>query len=212
MSGIMAGREMIGIKEAGTYCYLKHYAVNDQETNRDAGGLLTWLNEQALREVYLKGFEVAIKMGGGTGIMSSFNRIGYTPTAESSALLQTVLRSEWGFKGAVITDCVMACTTEDINRATLAGNDFQLSYGLLSSLSDEVTNSVSGQKAMRQAVKNILYMEANSDAPQLYSATMTTLEKILICVGLVLAALFVCYYVLRFRKMKKWKSGEKVIA
>ncbi len=210
LSGIMAGREMIGIKEAGTYCYLKHYAVNDQETNRDAGGLLTWLNEQALREIYLKGFEVAIKMGGGTGIMSSFNRIGYTPTAESSALLQTVLRSEWGFKGAVITDCVMACTTEDINRATLAGNDFQLSYGLLSSLSDEVMDSVSGQKAMRQAVKNILYMEANSDAPILYTDKMTTVEKILISIGLVLAALFVCYYVRRFFKMKKWKSGEPV--
>lgn len=210
LSGIMAGREMIGIKEAGTYCFLKHFAANDQESNRDAGGLLTWLNEQALREIYLKGFEVAIKLGGGTGIMSSFNRIGATPTAESSALLQTVLRDEWGFKGAVITDCVMACTTEDIHRATLAGNDYQLSYGLLSSLNDEFTDSVSGQQAMRQAVKNILYMEANSDAPQLYSAKMTTLEKLLICIGLILAALFVCYYVLRFRKMRKWRKGEPV--
>ena len=210
LSGVMAGSEMIGIKEAGTYCYLKHFAVNDQETNRDAGGLLTWLNEQALREVYLKGFEVAVKMGGATGIMSSFNRIGYTPTAESAPLLMTVLRDEWGFRGAVITDCVMACTTEDINRATLAGNDLQLSYGLLASISDEVSDTVSGQQAMRRATKNILYMVANSDAPQLYEAKLLTIEKVLICVAVVLIALFATYYVLRFRKMKKWKSGEKL--
>ena len=208
LSGIMAGNEMIGIKESGVYCYLKHFAVNDQETNRDAGGLLTWLNEQALREVYLKGFEVAVKLGGATGIMSSFNRIGTTPTAESKELLQTVLRDEWGFRGAVITDCVMACTTEDINRSVLAGNDLQLSYGLLGSINNEVADSVSGQLAMRQATKNILYMAANSDAPTLYTAHMLTIEKILICIGLVLAALFICYYVRRHRKMKKWKSGE----
>ena len=208
LSGIMAGNEMTGIKEAGTYCYFKHFAVNDQETNRDHGGLLTWLNEQAMREVYLKGFEVAIKMGGATGIMSSFNRIGTTPTAESAALLKTVLRDEWGFKGAVITDCVMACTTEDINRATLAGNDFQLSYGLINPLSDELVNSVSGQQAMRQATKNILYMIANSDAPELYKPHMYTIEKILLCVLIVLLALFATYYYRWFTKNKKWKSGS----
>ena len=119
--------------------------------------------------------------------MSSFNRIGTTPTAESSALLNTVLRSEWGFRGAVITDCVMACTTEDINRATLAGNDFQLSYGLISSLSNDITDTVSGQKAMRQATKNILYMVANSDAPALYSAHMTTFGTMSISVLVFLA-------------------------
>lgn len=208
LSGIMAGNEMIGIKEAGTYCYFKHFAVNDQETNRDHGGLLTWLNEQALREIYLKGFEVAIKMGGGTGIMSSFNRIGYTPTAESPELLKIVLREEWGFRGAVITDCVMACTTENINRATLAGNDFQLSYGLLGSLSDELVNSESGRQAMRQATKNIMYMIANSDAPELYKAKMFKIEKILVTILVVLLALFATYYVRRYIKLKKWKSGQ----
>ena len=140
--------------------------------------------------------------------MSSFNRIGTTPTAESAALLKTVLRDEWGFKGAVITDCVMACTTEDINRATLAGNDFQLSYGLLNPLSDELVNSVSGQQAMRQATKNILYMIANSDAPELYKPHMYTIEKILLCVLIVLLALFATYYYRWFTKNKKWKSGS----
>jgi beta-glucosidase len=140
--------------------------------------------------------------------MSSFNRIGVTPTAESPALLKNVLRDEWGFRGAVITDCVMACTTEEINRATLAGNDFQLSYGLLSNLSDELVNSVSGQKAMRQAAKNILYMAANSDAPELYTAHMTTVAKILLTVFTVLALLFAQYYVRYFIRLNKWKKGQ----
>ncbi|MDE6590908.1 MAG: glycoside hydrolase family 3 C-terminal domain-containing protein, partial [Oscillospiraceae bacterium] len=210
LSGMMAERELTGIKEAGVYCYFKHFAVNDQETNRDHGGLATWLNEQALREIYLKGFEVAVKGGNATGIMSSFNRIGTTPTAESSELLNTVLRDEWGFRGAVITDCVMACTTENINRATLAGNDFQLSFGLISSLSDELTGSVSGQQAMRQATKNVLYMVANSDGPELYRAHMTTIGTILLVVGVVLLALFAQYYVRYFLRLKKWKKGEPI--
>ena len=211
LSGIMAERECTGIKESGVYCYFKHFAVNDQETNRDHGGLATWLNEQALREIYLKGFEIAVKGGNTTGIMSSFNRIGAVPTAESSPLLKTVLRGEWGFKGAVITDCVMACTTEDINRSTLAGNDFQLSYGLISGLSDELTNSVSGQKAMRESAKNILYMAANSDAPELYSPHMTTLGKILCAIGAVLLLLFAQYYIRWFKRNGRWKNGEPMV-
>ena len=206
LSGVMAGKEITGITESGVYSYFKHFAVNDQETNRDAGGLLTWLNEQAMREVYLKGFEVAVKTGQTTGIMSSFNRIGTTPTAESYELLTTVLRGEWGFKGAVITDCVMACTTEDINRALLAGNDLQLNFGLLGSLSDEITGTISGQAAMRQATKNILYMVANSDAPTLYKAHLFTLDKIWIAIDVIFGALFICYYYRRHLKMKKWKE------
>lgn len=208
LSGVMAERELSGIKESGVYCYFKHFAANDQETNRDHGGLVTWVNEQALREIYLRGFEIGVKGGNATGIMSSFNRLGVTPTAESPNLLNTVLRDEWGFRGAVITDCVMACTTEEINRATLAGNDFQLSYGLLSNLSDELKNSVSGQAAMRQATRNILYMIAGSDAPELYKAHMTTLGKILLTIFIVLMVLFIQYYVRYFLRLRKWKNGK----
>ncbi|MBP5231475.1 MAG: glycoside hydrolase family 3 C-terminal domain-containing protein [Clostridia bacterium] len=212
LSGVMAAAEIEGLKETGVYCYFKHFAVNDQETNRDRGGLVTWLNEQALREIYLKGFEIGIKGGSGSGIMSSFNRIGTTPTAESAALLNTVLRDEWGFAGAVITDCVMACTTEDIDRATLNGNDFQLSYGILSSLSDEMTGSVSGQKAMRQATKNILYMIAQSDAPNRYTEQPSTTGRILPVVLAVLLLLFAQYYIRYFIRLSKWKKRQQEAA
>ena len=172
---------------------------------------MTWLNEQALREIYLKGFELGVKGGSCYGIMSSFNRIGATPTAESSALLNTVLRDEWGFRGAVITDCVMACTTEDIDRATLAGNDFQLSYGILSSLSEKMSGSVSGQKAMRQAAKNILYMIAQSDVLRwdgIYGEKPSVTAIILRSAGIFFLFLFALYYMHYFFRRAEWKKGQ----
>ena len=75
-SGKMAAAETQGIQSQGVTTYCKHFAVNDQESNRDSGGLLTWVNEQAMREIYIKPFEIAVKEGGTRGIMSSFNRIG----------------------------------------------------------------------------------------------------------------------------------------
>lgn len=108
-----------------------------------------------------------------------------------------------------ITDCVMACTTEDINRELLARNDIQLSYGLIKGLSDEITGTVSGQDAMRQATKNVLYMIVNSDAPTLYKAHLFLLDKIWIAIDVIFGALFICYYYRRHLKMKRWKEFKK---
>lgn len=212
LSGYMAAAEINGLNDNGVYTYLKHFAVNDQEKNRDAGGLLTWLNEQAMREIYLKGFEIVVKNSDGKGIMSSFNRIGTTPTAESSALLNTVLRDEWNFRGCVITDCVMACTTEDINRSVLSGNDLQLSYGLISTLSEDITTTVSGQQAMRQATKNILYMVANSDAVENTESHMAFVTKVQIGLDVVLVIIFILYYTIHFKRRKKRKMAAAVAA
>lgn len=93
-SGKMAAAETQGIQSQGVTTYCKHFAVNDQESNRDSGGLLTWVNEQAMREIYIKPFEIAVKEGGTRGIMSSFNRIGEICAAENADLLTTVLRNE----------------------------------------------------------------------------------------------------------------------
>ena len=206
LSGKMAAAEVIGIQSKGVNCYNKHFAVNDQETNRDAGGLVTWVNEQAMREIYLKGFEVAVKEGEAMGIMSSFNRIGTVPTAESYPLLTTVLRNEWGFKGCVITDCVMACTTEDVNQSLLAGNDLQLTVlGQLKILTDTPVQ----KQALRRATKNIFYMIVNGDSLNYISTSMPTIEKVLIVVDIIIAALFVLYYVKRHKKMTKWKASQK---
>ena len=104
ISGRFAGQVIKGVQELGVYCNVKHYAVNDQETNRSAKGLATWLDEQCMRELYLKPFEMAVKEGKSHGLMTSFNRIGYEWAGGSYRLVTTILRKEWGFQGSVICD------------------------------------------------------------------------------------------------------------
>ncbi|MBR2287394.1 MAG: fibronectin type III-like domain-contianing protein, partial [Clostridia bacterium] len=93
--GKMAAQVIQGAKSKGVYTQLKHFAANDQETNRS--GVCTWVDEQTFREVYLRPFEIAITEGGSLGLMSSFNRIGSVWTGGSYALLTEVLRGEWDF-------------------------------------------------------------------------------------------------------------------
>lgn len=208
LSGEIVASEIQGIQGEGVYAYLKHFVANDQETNRDNGGLVTWLNEQSLRELYLKPFEICVKEGGTRAMMSSFNRLGTTPTAESSALLQTVLRGEWGFHGTVITDCTMAASTSDINRCLFAGNDLQLNLLQNLRLSSEITDTVAGHHALRNATHNILYTVANSDAMDTAAATPYGFQVIFCLLQAVLIALCVLYFVRRHKKMNRWKVQE----
>ena len=102
MNGVMAATVIKGVQEKGVYANVKHFALNDQETNR--GGVATWCDEQAIRELYLKPFEKAVKQGGARGLMTSFNRLGTEWTGGSYRLVTKVLRKEWGFVGTVICD------------------------------------------------------------------------------------------------------------
>ena len=131
LSGIMGAACVSGASSKGMYCTIKHFAVNDQETNRVANGVSSWLNEQAMREIYLKPFEYTVKnatqtikvitddqgtmsdvtMKGCTAVMSSFNRLGATWAGGSKALMTTVLRGEWGFEGLAITSMVIRDTS-----------------------------------------------------------------------------------------------------
>ena len=106
LTGELAAQLVLGAKEKGLFCYVKHFAVNDQETNRSGNGITTWGSEQSLREIYLKGFEITVKKGETTAVMTANNRIGAVWTGGSYALLTNVLRNEWGFRGAVVTDYV----------------------------------------------------------------------------------------------------------
>ena len=103
LSGYMATNAILGAEEYGVYAYMKHFALNDQETNRTEM-LCTWANEQSIREIYLKPFEMSVKEGGAKAVMSSFNYIGTQWAGGTSALCNTVLRDEWGFRGFVLTD------------------------------------------------------------------------------------------------------------
>lgn len=158
-SGKLAAAMVQGAASQGIYCYIKHFALNDQEANRLS--ISVWASEQSMRELYLKPFELAVKEGGTTAIMSSYNYLGNIWAGASRALLTEVLRDEWGFRGMVVTDSAMGNTGwMDVNLAIRAGGDMMLC--LMGVTLDGSTNTA--QQAMRQACHNILYTQANSSA------------------------------------------------
>ena len=131
LMGKIAGRVVAGATDLGLYCFFKHFAVNDQEKNRE--GVSAFLTEQALREIYLKPFQIVVQEGKSMAIMSSYNRLGLMETAASYPLLTEVLRDEWGFKGHIISDMthsgngsVNNYCYENINDRILAGCNQQL--------------------------------------------------------------------------------------
>lgn len=151
----------VGAAEAnGMYCYIKHFALNERETQRHYG-LCTWANEQAMREIYFIPFEKAVKDGGSTAIMSSYNNLGTTWAGASTALLTNVLRNEWGFIGTVITDNNEEHGFMDIEKAVLAGGSTLL-YGWGVKTFDNLSKTATGQLKMREAAHQYLYTLANS--------------------------------------------------
>lgn len=159
LSGVMASHEIAGAKEKGVYSFMKHFALNDQETNR-TNMACTWADEQAIREIYLKPFEMSVKEGGAQAVMSSFNYIGYTYAGASNNLLNTVLRDEWGFKGFVLTDYFGGYGYQNGDQEIRNGNDSMLATTKITNhITDKSATSV---KAMRTAAHNILYTAANS--------------------------------------------------
>ena len=160
LSGKFAASVVQGAQSKGLYCYVKHFAVNDQETDREYNGILVWANEQAMREIYLKPFEMAVKNGGAKGMMSSFNRLGMTWAGGSYPLLTSVLRDEWGFEGMVITDYSLNTYTH-VDEMIRAGGDLFLTQDTKKFYKDDDATQIA---LLRQATKNILYTVVNSNA------------------------------------------------
>lgn len=210
LSGKMAANAVIGAEEYGVYAYIKHYALNDQETNR-MSMLCTWADEQSIREIYLKPFELAVKEGKAKAVMSSFNFIGITPAYADPALLNTVLRDEWGFEGFVLTDYFGGYGYQDADRGIRNGNDSMLiAYD---SETNHVTDTESATSvlAMRQASKNILYTIVNSRAyaEENINAGMQNWQIAVIVIDAVLAVVLILLEVMAIRK---WKKKENVIS
>ena len=189
-SGKMAAGVVSGAASKGVYTYVKHFALNDQEANRDNnGGLVTWATEQAMREIYLKPFEYAVKEGGSRGMMSSFNRIGMTWAGGSYALLTEVLRNEWGFKGSVVTDYIVG--GYNVQQMLRAGGDIVLNQNMQPK---DLYGDATHVAQLRRATKNILYVTANSNAMNgygpgvVYKYALPTWHVILIIVVLSVTA------------------------
>lgn len=162
ISGIMGAKTAEGTMKYGVYTYAKHFVLNDQETERR--GIQVWTNEQALREIYLKPFELYVKSGYGLGIMSSFNRIGNCWTGGSEALCTDVLRTEWGFRGVVVTD-YMEPNIMKMSLGLRAQNDLCLHRNTLNdAYSVYLEANYDGAYLLRRSCKNILYAIAHSNS------------------------------------------------
>lgn len=166
LAGKMGTNVVIGAQSKGVYTYVKHFVLNDQETCRDANGLITWADEQAFREIYLKPFRMIVEDGNTHAIMTSFNRIGAEWAGGSYSLLTEVLRNEWGFKGMVITDYNLSNAYMHPDQMIRAGGDLNLSqdYKPSSGASRNGMTDSLQLAALRRATKNILYTVANSNA------------------------------------------------
>ena len=200
----MGAAEVSGIQSnEGVYTYVKHYAINDQETNRERGTI--WANEQAVREIYLKAFEGAIKEGGSLAIMESMNMYGPYWTGGSEALMTTILDEEWGFEGFIVTDYYSAGYM-NCDNAIRAGVDTMDDY--MGSFVEDETNSETIYY-MQQSAKDILYVTKDSVAQQDYSTSMFTsaqwIQILASAVIVVLMALIVVYIV---KKNKAYKAAQ----
>ncbi|QFJ55185.1 glycoside hydrolase family 3 protein [Pseudobutyrivibrio xylanivorans] len=223
LAGKIAASEVSGVMKYGSYCYLKHFALNDKEDGRN--GIATWANEQAIREIYLRPFEITVKeakadvnyydengelqtstIGAATAIMSSYNRIGCTWSGARYGLMTTILRDEWGFNGAVESDYFGGSAYMDPDSGVRAGNDLMLNTFADGSVTDQT--SATGVAAMRKAAHNTLYMVANSNAMQgivpgsTVSYKLATWQKCII-LGDVIAAVIVIIGITMIIRKKK---------
>ena len=206
ISGKMAANAIQGAAKSGVYAFMKHFAMNDQETHR-TDMLCTWSNEQAIREIYLKPFELSVKEGKCGAVMSAFNYIGNKYAAATTELQNTVLRGEWGFRGMVLTDYFGGYGYQDADILIRNGNDFCLTPQMTDQ--SEVTDKTSATSvlAMRQAAKNILYTTANSRAYAngnlAGTATWEIVKNVILVAVIVLCALWECLLIWKFIKAKK---------
>lgn len=209
LSGKMASQAVSGAYSHGVYAYIKHFALNEMETNR-WGMLCTWTDEQAMREIYLKPFEICVKSGDTHAVMSSYNYIGNQWAGACSSLLNTVLRDEWGYQGFVLTDYYANFGYMDATRSLYNGGDACLATMDTGSNLNMDTSNPEVVTQMRRAAHDIMYTVVNSRAYD--EANMQTgllmWQIILIVVDVAIAAVLVLLEIFVIRKGYKKRKNS----
>lgn len=207
LAGYMASGAVKGAASHGVYAYIKHFAFNDQESGRNSE-ICTWSTEQALREIYLKPFEICVKDGNAMAVMSSFNYLGTKWAGADYGLQTEVLRNEWGFRGFVLTDYYGVYAYMDADQAIRGGTDMCLSP--MDTATNHLTDTTSATsiKAARQSCKNIMYTIVNSRAyePENLKNSMPIWQIIMIVVDIILAAGIIF---LEIRMIRKYNNEVK---
>jgi beta-glucosidase len=210
LSGKLASEIVNACADHGVYAYIKHFVVNDQETNRSAI-CQTFLTEQALREIYLKPFEDCVKnfdyQTRPLAVMSSFVFIGDRYCGSNVNLLNNVLREEWGFKGMVLTDWDGSYGYQNTDDCIRNGNDIMLGFNSYDSNKITDTDAASCVQALRNSSKNIMFTVANSGAYTIEREEPLVTPMNALFIGLdvgiaILSAAIMGIVVLRWRKKR----------
>ncbi|MBQ2089142.1 MAG: glycoside hydrolase family 3 protein [Lachnospiraceae bacterium] len=236
LSGQMAGYEVKGTRSAGVLTYAKHFALNDQETNRYGG--LIFANEQSIREIYLKGFEGAVRIGNTNGIMDAMSRVGARWAGAHKGLVTNILRNEWGFEGVVITDqaSVAAMFYQDIISGLSAGTDLWLNtnsgYWDMSKYKEadestmDWTSNATVMNNVQRAAKNVVYavstthaMDNVSDdgtvkaAKPLWEIALVILDVVVValCLFLIIRTLIAHVAYIKTLPKKEEEEGDDIV-
>lgn len=190
LSGKLAAAQINALWDKGITVYIKHYFMNDQETNRQ-NTVHTWATEQAMREIYAKGFQICVEEGNAHGIMSSMSRIGWRCAPLDYSSMTALLRGEWGYHGTVITDA-QSLAPGEAEQALAAGCDMVCRTSATQYL-DSTLESAGGQYMLREAAKNILYVTVNSIAISSDFNAGFPIYKLLLIAVWVVVALYLAY-------------------
>ena len=208
LSGNMGAKAVEGARKYGVYSYIKHFALYEG----NAKMVSVWSNEQAIREIYLKPFEISVKQGGANAVMVSWSFLGDKWTGESSNLMNTVLRDEWGFRGMALTDFFRNNGHGFMNADAALANGVD---AMLSTFNGEENNVANPEHPtsvlqMRNACKNVMYTVVSSWAydGEHEETGMENWKKAGIGIDIVIALFMAGMEVLVIRGYKKRKNAE----
>jgi beta-glucosidase len=208
LAGNMGAKAVEGAREYGVYSYIKHFALYEG----NAKMVSVWSNEQAIREIYLKPFEISVKQGGANAVMVSWSFLGDKWTGESSNLMNTVLRDEWGFRGMALTDFFRNNGHGFMNADAALANGVDV---MLSTFNGEENNVANPEHPtsvlqMRNACKNVMYTVVSSWAydGEHEETGMENWKKAGIGIDTVIALFMAGMEVLVIRGYKKRKNAE----
>ena len=208
LAGNMGAKAVEGARKYGVYSYIKHFALYEG----NAKMVSVWSNEQAIREIYLKPFEISVKQGGANAVMVSWSFLGDKWTGESSNLMNTVLRDEWGFRGMALTDFFRNNGHGFMNADAALANGVD---AMLSTFNGEENNVANPEHPtsvlqMRNACKNVMYTVVSSWAydGEHEETGMENWKKAGIGIDIVIALFMAGMEVLVIREYKKRKNAE----
>ena len=209
LAGYISAATVQGAASQGVYAYIKHFALYEM----NAKMVCVWSNEQAIREIYLKPFEISVKVGDAHAVMVSWSFIGIKWSGENSNLLNTVLRDEWGFEGFTLTDFFRNNGHGFMNADAALANGVDAMLSTYAGGPNVVQNpdAASSVKYMRQACKNVMYTVVNS---WMYeedgvNTSMPIWQRAVIGADVAVGVILIGMGVLVWRKYKKDKAAEK---